>query len=248
MERTRQPLPPVEASDALPAPVAGPSPRALLEVLREPGVERSDVDAFFQALGQPPSEGETPRERADFLLSLLEDASVRDVTGGDGRSVRAAAVEGLLALGYPYALEISPEVLAQVRGEPSEAPGVQKVLVVGLVLAALAVLTQGGIATWALQQVHVPPNLLTGVLVLGAAVLPALLAVLGGGWRMRWAQRVGVTLMALMGGAFLARCAKELLLPAMGHADAQVLLFSVPGALLLTSAGLLRGPWKPEAP
>lgn len=246
MERTRQPVPPFEASDARPAPVAGPSPRELLAGLHGPGTERSDVDAFLQALGRPPSGGETPRERANLLLGLLEDAAVRDFTGGDGRSVRTAAVEGLLALGYPYALEIPPEALAQARGEASEAQGPRQVPAGGLALAGFAVLLLTNEAFGPLRGMGSTP--ITGALILGAGVLPVLLAVLGGSRRLRWAQAVGVTLMALLGGAFLARFGKELLLPSMGHADARALLFVVPAALLLASAWLLRAPWKAEAP
>jgi len=201
----------------------------------------SDVDAFLRALGQPPAGGETPRERANLLLSLLEDVEVRDATGTDGRTVRTAAMEALLALGYPYALEVPPEVLAQVRGEAS-ARGSQEVPVAGLVLAGLAVGVQGLILwdegvllnTWAAVST-------------GAAVLPPLLAVLGG-WRgLRWARRVGVALMGLMGLAYGLRFMGDFYRMAEGSLGRSLNLGpAIAGVLLLAGAWLLSQPWTKE--
>lgn len=247
MERTRPSPPPSEAFEVPPAPAAGPSPRELLDGMRGPGSMTSDVDAFLRALGQPLSGVETPRARADLLLSVLEDTSVRDATGSDGRTVRAAALEALLVLGYPYALEIPPELLSQ----KSSAHGVSGPPTAGLVLAAFALPAQAvalaPAAFLALQNGHLTARSM--LLSAGAGVLPVVLATLGGWQGMRWAQRVGITLMALMGGAFLARFAQVLGQLADGHYQEGWDLFSVlPGALLLTSAWLLRRPWKEETP
>ena len=140
MQRTRPARP--AATEAL-AP--DPSLPELLEGVRGPGRVRENVDAFLQALGQPPSGDETPRARADLLLSLMEDAAVRDYTGSDGRTVRAAAVEGLLALGYPYALEVPPEALAQARAESAPEAASQRVPSAGPVPPGRGGLGRGGL-------------------------------------------------------------------------------------------------------
>lgn len=57
------------------------------------------------------------REVADAFHLVLEDRRLGGLEDEAGRSVRAAAVEGLLRLGFPYALEVSPEDLAVLRAE-----------------------------------------------------------------------------------------------------------------------------------
>src|SRR5689334_5354316 len=95
------------------APISPPlSLTELREAMSSPGVIPSEVDALQAAIARPPGDGESLRERADFLLSLMalpEEAA--DRTGSTGLTVRAAAVEALMELGFPYALEVPPEVL-----------------------------------------------------------------------------------------------------------------------------------------
>ena len=63
----------------------------------------------------------SPRATADALLKVLASEDLAILRAADGTSARAVAVERLLALGYPYALEVSPEDLAHWRTErPSE--------------------------------------------------------------------------------------------------------------------------------
>jgi hypothetical protein len=87
---------------------------------RAPGaderVRRSFVDRLSRLdLG-------SPRATADSLQTLLASGDLDSLRASDGTSARAVAVERLLALGYPYALEVSPEDLAHWRAErPSEA-------------------------------------------------------------------------------------------------------------------------------
>jgi hypothetical protein len=87
---------------------------------RAPGadarVRRSFVDRLSRLdLG-------SPRATADCLQTLLSSGELATLRASDGTSARAVAVERLLALGYPYALEVSPEDLAHWRAErPSEA-------------------------------------------------------------------------------------------------------------------------------
>ncbi|MFP2928862.1 hypothetical protein ACLESO_27420 [Pyxidicoccus sp. 3LG] len=109
----------VAREEASLAPVAPSLSLAeLREAMSSPGVIPSEVDALQAAIARPPADGASYRERADFLLSLMalpEEAAGR--TGTHGRTVRAAAVEALMELGYPYALEVPPEVLEDVRRE-----------------------------------------------------------------------------------------------------------------------------------
>ncbi len=95
---------------------APPSVRWLLEEVRAPGVARADVDALLSGLELPLGPGETARERADSLHDILGDAQVREYTGSGGRKVGHVAVLRLAELGFPYALEVPPELFAEARG------------------------------------------------------------------------------------------------------------------------------------
>jgi hypothetical protein len=128
VERSR-PSPPRSGADAA-ADVASlpgqlPALSVLVEEARSPGAARAEVDALLTGLSQPLPSEHSARERADVLLALLADEHLCDFTGSQGRTVRAAAVQALIALGYPYALELPPEAL------PS-ASAVDQVLRVGL--------------------------------------------------------------------------------------------------------------------
>ncbi|NPC86963.1 hypothetical protein HPC49_53375, partial [Pyxidicoccus fallax] len=117
----------------------------LREAMGSPGVIQAEVDALLAAIACPPAGDEPPRARADFLLSLMElPEEARDRKGSNGRTVRAAAVEALLELGYPYALEVHPDVLEAVRleaGGPKEASG-PRISVPGIVVSLLAMVLQ----------------------------------------------------------------------------------------------------------
>lgn len=116
----------------------------LVEEARAPGATRAEVDALIAGLSQPLPSDASPRERADLLLSLMEDAQLASYTGTDGRTVRVAAIQALLALGYPYALEVPPEALeAKARDEGTD-PGLLSTRKgqVGFGLVSLAGLVQ----------------------------------------------------------------------------------------------------------
>jgi hypothetical protein len=101
-----------------------PSLSALVEEVRAPGAARAEVDALLAGLRQPLPPDHSPRERADLLLALIGDDMIAGYTGSNGRTVRAAAINALIALGYPYALEVPPEALeAMVRDEEITGPG-----------------------------------------------------------------------------------------------------------------------------
>ncbi len=190
MQRTRS-APPTTSSNAgfasLPAEL--PALSVLVEEVRSPGAARPEVDALLAGLSQPLPSDASARERADLLLSLIEDAQLADYTGTDGRTVSAAAIQALLALGYPYALEVPPEALAEKARKEGTGPGPLSTWKgkLGLGLVVLA-----GILLFILVRISVPDftgeehpkevdtnELLPIALIIGTTFLPALLMVLG---------------------------------------------------------------------
>jgi uncharacterized membrane protein YbaN (DUF454 family) len=104
----------------------------------------------------------SPRATADRLQQLLGSGELATLRASDGTSARAVAVERLLGLGYPYALEVSPEDLAHWRAErPGEATD-------GRGLAVLVMTVAVCLSLWGVSE---PP---TGV---GLASVLALQAV-----------------------------------------------------------------------
>lgn len=213
----------------------------LVEEARAPGAARAEVDALLAGLSQPPPPEASLRERADLLLSLIEDAQLAGYTGSDGRTVRAAAVQALLALGYPYALEVPPEALAAKAREEGGIPGLLSTRKgqVGFGLVSLAgliqlfpvfyMLAKGG-ASWT--------DGIVGLLlaaVVGTTFLPAFLTVLGHNLGIHGLRKAGIGwLMSVstfwLGGFLLtfSEFPRNLLLPAMGG-----LIFA--GTLLMSS-------------
>ncbi|WP_225411606.1 hypothetical protein [Stigmatella hybrida] len=187
MERIRPPQPlPDHTSEEGAAPVA-------LSWLREkvsaPGAERKDVDELITGLERPLADDESPRERADFLLSLLNSRRLCSMKGRKGRSVQAAAVGGLMELGHPYALEIPPEALEARGRKSSTSPGTE----------ARGLSTLGII----LSMIGSVPGLVFGPIGLLMAV-PCALALFGGAVESRGLHKAGVVLMGLLSaGLFL---------------------------------------------
>jgi hypothetical protein len=123
------------------SPAELPSPRWLLEEVRTPGAARAEVDALLSGLERPLGPGESARERADLLHEILEDKEVRDYSGSGGRKVGHVAVLQLVELGFPYALEVPPELFAEARaaaGGGKSSSGHGSGLRPGVVLATLA--------------------------------------------------------------------------------------------------------------
>ncbi|RJS16149.1 hypothetical protein DRW03_31400 [Corallococcus sp. H22C18031201] len=79
------------------------------------------------------------REAADLLHGLLEGGGLAGLADEKGRTCRAAAVEGLLSLGFPYALEVSPEDLAHLRAQGG---GRNRLGLAGLLLLGLGATAQ----------------------------------------------------------------------------------------------------------
>ena len=104
-----------------PGAIATPDPLALaLAEARAPGADLTARRSFVDRLAR--LDLGNPRTTADALLKVLASEDLASLHAPDGTSARAVAVERLLALGYPYALEVSPEDLAHWRAErPSQA-------------------------------------------------------------------------------------------------------------------------------
>ncbi|HET9157391.1 MAG TPA: hypothetical protein VFN91_12030 [Myxococcaceae bacterium] len=132
----------------------------------------------------------SPRATADCLQTLLSSGELATLRASDGTSARAVAVERLLDLGYPYALEVSPEDLAHWRAErPSEATD-------GRGLSVLVMTVAVCLSLWGVSD---PPTGLGLSLVLalaavtvGAAIRPGL-----SGWARRATFALGVICCAL---------------------------------------------------
>jgi len=147
-----------------------------LATAQAPGADQGTRRALVDGLAR--LDLGSPRATADRLLQLLASGELATFRASDGTSARAVAVERLLALGYPYALEVSPEDLAHWRAErPSEATD-------GRGLAVLVMTVAVCLSLWGLSE---PPTdlglaavlALEGVTVAGA-VRPSL---------RRWARR-----------------------------------------------------------
>jgi hypothetical protein len=205
-------------------------------------VLQEEVDAMIRALALPLAENESPRARADFLLSVLEATQSSSLKGSDGRSLRVATVEALLALGYPYALEVPPEALDEVsRDREDNAP--RDIPRVGIAAAVVAMLAQAIFVLPAVLPIldgsrNTSPFFV--LFLLGAAWGPSLSALLGGWRRIRGLQRLGLITMALMGSIWLSAFA--LLLSRDTIPWPEVLVSLTAGLSLVAGAVLLRNP------
>jgi hypothetical protein len=181
----------------------------LVEELRAPGAARAEVDALLAGLSQPLPPDASLREHADLLLALMEDAQLADYTGSDGRTVRTAAIQALLALGYPYALEVPPEALAAKARDEGGPPGLLStrkgqvgfgLVVLSGILEWVAVLSITGMEFWT-QRDELVTNALVrwGTAITSASIfLPALLTLLGHNRDSRGLKGLGTGWLTLM--------------------------------------------------
>lgn len=93
----------------------------LIDVLqrarRAEGAARDQLSTELNAALVLLRETTDPRGAADALLELLTKKHLKGLAASDGRSCRSVAVAQLLALGFPYALEVTPEDLAHHRAQ-----------------------------------------------------------------------------------------------------------------------------------
>ena len=241
MERIRSLRPDQDAS----LETIGPLPTRsslleLLEAVRSPGVLRTDVDALLRGLASPLAEDETPRARADCLLFLIESPEVGGMQGTLGRTVRAAALQALFNMGYPYALEIPPEALSEVPRRLKRAD--QQIPIAGLIATLTGLIAQ---CSATLPWLLTPRNADSGLFIMivpGMVLGPAASAVLGGWLQLRELQRFGLFSMAITGGLWLAGFYSALIVSLSPLSQPETWLFLVAGLGLLLGAVLMRRP------
>lgn len=244
MERLRPPRPDQDPSLETIGPLPLPTRASLTELVKavpSPGVLRTHVDALLRGLVRPLAEDETPRARADFLLFLIEDQEMRELQGSNGRTVRATAVKALLDLGYPYALEVPPEALAEAQ-LPLEAR-LQEIPVPGLIATSVGLLVQLGYCMPALAtHLKRADSGAFGsiILILGLVLGPGASAVLGGWLRIRRLQQFGLFGMALTGCLWLASAAFPAFVPLNPLTDPDTWLHAVTGIGFLLGTFLMR--------
>lgn len=204
----------------------------LLEAVRSEPRTQQDVDALVAGLSAPVAETEK-RARADVLLGLLEDPALGPLTSSQGRRVRTAAFEALTALGYPYALEVPPSVLARLRRE--QPVHLSRTALAGLGLAGLAFLLPTLFILMTFGWAEYVPRML-GLLAL-FLLGPAGLEALGLKFRKPALQTLGNLIQGFIG----LMCLLSALIP-FSDARGQQLppLFLATGLSLLVSAFLLR--------
>jgi hypothetical protein len=101
----------------------------LYERARSLEAEPADIDALLVAMDRPVIPGESVRSRADVLQRIIDNPVVGGLRGADRRRVDETAVHALLALGEPYARELSAEgqqLLERAAGAARHAPAEKK--------------------------------------------------------------------------------------------------------------------------
>jgi hypothetical protein len=156
VERERQREPWQQTAGAVEAVAVPDVLEQALVSARASGAGQSRRQALLEQLGH--LDLGAPRATADRLLSLLASGQLEGLTGRGGTSARAVAVERLLQLGYPYALEVAPEDLAHWRAErPADASD-------GRGLGALLMTVAVALALWGFAE---PPRNIGLLVVLG---------------------------------------------------------------------------------
>ena len=117
MERVNAPQATLESPEVpslapFPQPVAPALELLAVTARATPGQEGRDALAALHAAlsSLTPTE-----ENATTLLRLLDEGAFNGLLGVDGSPTRELAVETLLGLGYPWALQVHPDELAWYR-------------------------------------------------------------------------------------------------------------------------------------
>ncbi len=215
MQRSRTGPPTTSSSETGVAslPQELPALEVLIQQARAPDAARAEVDELIAGLAQPLPPEHSPRERADLLLALIEDKHLGDFTGSRGQTVRSAAVQALMGLGYPYALEVPPDALEPRSGREDRAHqgtpgrvfaggagwgGFSIVMLLGLLqLIPTLMITRGFSRSdnW-IQLVAV-------LIIAGTSFLPASLVALGHAFNSRFLRGLGGVWLVLAGLVWL---------------------------------------------
>lgn len=112
----------------------------------------SELNALVAQLSRTPS-----RPLADLLLRWLDQGALGDLEDAEGQTSRAATTAAVLSMGYPYALEISPDDLDHLRqrssagGKAGEALAAFLIVAVTSGFSALEMVTDG---SWSQRLSH----------------------------------------------------------------------------------------------
>jgi len=151
------------------------------------------------------------RPAADLLLRWLDQGALKDLQDAEGLTARAVATAAVLSMGYPYALEISPDDLdhlrarsAAIRG-PGGAVGALMMMVVTSTIAMVQLATEPGV-----QGVGSAVGLLVAMLASVAVMLSN-----PHGVRRRWAA-IALLVSGMMAMSLALGGTTALLAPALG--------------------------------
>src|SRR6185295_2782151 len=164
----------------------------------------AELNAMLGQMARYPS-----RPAADLLLRWLDQGALKDLQDAEGLTARAAATAAVLSMGYPYALEISPDDLdhlrarsAAVRG-PGGAVGALMMMVVTSLIAVVQLATEPGV-----QGVG-------NAVGLRVAMMAAVVVMLSSGRRRRWAA-IALLVSGLVAMSLALGGTTALLAPALG--------------------------------
>ncbi|HYV48276.1 MAG TPA: hypothetical protein VFA20_25625 [Myxococcaceae bacterium] len=164
----------------------------------------AELNAVLGQMARYPS-----RPAADLLLRWLDQGALKDLQDAEGLTARAAAAAAVLSMGYPYALEISPDDLdhlrarsAAVRG-PGGAVGALMMMVVTSLIAVVQLATEPGV-----QGVGNAVGLLV-------AMMASVVVMLSSGRRRRWAA-IALLVSGLVAMSLALGGTTALLAPALG--------------------------------
>jgi len=167
----------------------------------------SELNALLAQLSRHPS-----RPLADLLLRWLDQGTLADLEDAEGLTSRAAATAAVLSMGYPYALEISPDDLDHLRERSAASGGAGGTLASFLVVAVTAgfsVLELWTEGSWTQHLAH----LASVLALLGAAMGMVLTRPRSSGRR---AALLSLLLAGMLAMSLAATGSPSLLLPGLG--------------------------------
>jgi hypothetical protein len=118
-EPTKQAQAPLEG-EAAPGSGEAALQKALHELASAPDADQPELAGRLNAALRTLPHIEGPLAAAGWLTRALETGSLGEWVDVQGGSCRATAVQVLLSLGYPYALEVSPEDLEFLRSSAAK--------------------------------------------------------------------------------------------------------------------------------
>lgn len=167
----------------------------------------SELNALATQLARLPS-----RPVADVLLRWLDEGALRNMEDADGQTSRAAVTAAVLAMGYPYALEISPDDLDHLRERTAASGSLGGTLAAFLVVVVTSGYSLLELATEESWRGHVS-QMASVLAVVGSGVAVALSRprAVARRWALLWLLLSGLSAMSMaMSGT------SALLLPAIG--------------------------------